>query len=212
MNENLKAKLEEIDSQMEAVPRVKRVMALGSIFFGLIIMGYYFYGIDLEEEFHSKVLELSRLEKKLTENKLDRYKRQINKENEKFLEFKTVYERAGYKNTYLLTQLQGIDYLNSDSRGLADLLERILKYSVKLNVEIERIHIEKNKRDYSAHIKEKGVIKIEGVSDFAALLKLLRFIEEQEALISISNLTFKLDQESSKPLFLIHITAYGIVI
>ena len=122
------------------------------------------------------------------------------------------YEEAMYKETKLKVKLERMDYLSSDAKGLADILDRLLKESVRLGVKIEKILIDNEEKDYKAYIKQKGTIRIEGNATFRSVLKLLRFIESQEALIEVKNIHFGLEQANKTPSFVIMITGYGISI
>jgi hypothetical protein len=115
-----------------------------------------------------------------------------------------------YESRALRTKLERMDYLSSNAKGLADILERILKESVVLGINIDKITLDKTQSQYAPQIQKRGDVVIEGKAAFRSVLKLLRFIESQEALIAISNVNFVLGEKTASPDFSITITGYGI--
>lgn len=207
---SLKEQLKDIDLQLELMPSKNRLMVYASVALGVIVFVYYVFGVDLQEQFSQKEQTLLTLEKKLAENKISSYKSKIAKNQKKILVLAEEYELQHYKETDFKVKLEKMDYLSSDAKGLADILDRLLKHSVILGVKIQKIVLEDKEEEYKAHIKTKGSIVIEGTSSFRSVLKLLRFIEAQEALIEVKNIHFNLDESSSDPTFVIVITGYGI--
>lgn len=207
---SLKQQLSDIDLHLDLMPRNNRIMVYVSVFLGFVAFMYYFIGLDLQEEANTKQSNLLKLEKKLAKNKASLYKSKIAQNQKKILLLDTQYQQTKYQETDLRVRLERMDYLSSDAQGLADILDRLLKESVKLGIEIQKVVIDDKKEEYKAHIKYEGVISIEGNASFRSVLKLLRFIESQEALIEIKNIKFGLDEESSSPTFAIMITGYGI--
>lgn len=206
----LKEQLEEVDLQLELMPEKNRKMLYISIFLGIVVSVYYLFGLGLQAEFTTKEETIELLEKKLAESKIGLYKNKIKKSEEKILFFKQEHQNAVYKAQSLRTQLERIDYLSSDAKGLADILERILKHSVVLGINIDKITIDDLEETYTQQITKHGHIKIQGVADFRSVLKLLRFIEAQETLTDIENVRFNLEVDKYKPSFFITITGYGV--
>jgi len=79
-----------------------------------------------------------------------------------------------------------------------------------LGINIDNITLDNTQSDYAPQIQKRGTVLIEGKAAFYSVLKLLRFIESEEALIEISNADFNLDDKRSLPDFSILITGYGI--
>lgn len=207
---SLKQQLSDIDLQLELMPAKNRKMLYASIFIGLVMFSYYIFGLDLQTEYETKLETLSSLEAKLADNKVNVYKDKIKKSEEKILFLSEKHQKELYKAQFLRTKLEGMEYLSSDAIGLANILERILKHSVILGIKIDKISLDDSVQEYKAQIQKRGNIFIEGVANFSSVLKLLRFIEDQEALMEIENIHFDLDDKSATPSFRIMITGYGI--
>lgn len=207
---SIEQKLQEIDLQLEVMPEQNRKMLYASIFIGVVAFIYYFFGAALAEEVGVKEEKLLALQKQLAENKISLYEAKIQKEQKRILFLAQEQQTGEYAAKALRMKLERMDYLSSDAKGMADILERILKNSVVLGVNIEKISLDNTQSSYAAQIEKRGAILIEGEAPFHSVLKLLRFIESQEALIEIENVKFDLKKSSSSPDFSITITGYGI--
>jgi len=207
---SLKEQLNDIDLQLEVMPKKNRQMVYASVVLALVAFSYYFFGLGLQEECRVKETKVVDLEAKLAESKVSLYQSKIAKSQQKVLVLNKAYEDEKHKETALRVKLERMDYLSSDAKGLADILDRLLKRSVTLGVSIDKILIEEEEKPYKAHIEQKGTINIHGQASFRAVLKLLRFIESQEALIEVKNVHFDLEDGKNRPAFVIMITGYGI--
>ena len=208
---SLKQQLADIDLQLEVMSEQNRKMLYASVLIGTIVFVYYFFGLSLQEDAEAKEATVSKLETKLADNKISLLENKIVKSKQQILFLSKEYETEQYKATALRTKLERMDYLSSDAKGLADILERILKQSVVLNINIDKITLDDAHEQYTQQIEKRGHITIEGTAAFKSVLKLLRFVESQEALIEVSNVHFDLDKEdSSLPGFVLKINGYGI--
>jgi len=208
---SLKEQLNNIDLQLEVMSEQNRKMLYASVLIGTIVFVYYFFGLSLQEENSVKEEAVVKLEKKLAENRVSLLEKKIIKDNQQILLLAKEYETQNFKATALRTKLERMDYLSSDARGLADILERILKKSVSLNINIDKITLDNVRQQFTQQIEKRGSINIEGTASFNSVLKLLRFVESQEALIKIENVHFDLDKKDANfPDFVIKISGYGI--
>ncbi len=207
---NLKRQLADIDLQLEVMSEQNRKMLFASVLIGAIVFVYYFFGLSLQEEVESKETRVSSLEKKLAENKSALFEEKIRTDKQQILLLSKEYENEQYKATSLRTKLERMDYLSSDAKGLADILERILKQSVLLNINIDKITLDNAQEKYTEQINRQGQITIEGTAAFKSVLRLLRFVESQEALIEVKNVHVDLDRKDARPGFVLIINGYGI--
>jgi len=208
---SIKQQLADLDLQLEVMSEQNRKMLYASVLIGTIVFVYYFFGLSLQEDAEAKEATVSKLETKLADNKISLLENKIVKSKQQILFLSKEYETEQYKATALRTKLERMDYLSSDAKGLADILERILKQSVVLNINIDKITLDDAHEQYTQQIEKRGHITIEGTAAFKSVLKLLRFVESQEALIEVSNVHFDLDKEdSSLPGFVLKINGYGI--
>jgi len=202
--------IKDLDLQLEVMPEQNRKMLYGSVFLAFIGLFYYAFGISLKEEAQSQEIELQAIKQKLSENKMSLYENKISKTKKSILVWAKKFEDAKYQETSLRVRLEEIDFLSSDAKGLADILDRLLKNSVTLDVSIEKIILDDTVKDYKAQIKQRGTIHIEGSADFTSVLKLINFIESQEALLEVQEVHFSLRQKQKLPYFELKIRGYSI--
>lgn len=207
---SIEQKLEEIDLQLEAMPQQNRMMVYASIVIGLIGFTYYFFGVSIQEDVMLKEEKAMALQTKLAQNKVMQFEAKTTKNQERILVLAQEHQDEEYKSRALRTKLERMDYLSSNAKGLADILERVLKESVVLGINIDKITLDNTLSDYAPQIQKRGTIVIEGKAAFRSVLKLLRFIESQEALIEIVNVNFELGKKTTSPDFSISIAGYGI--
>ena len=209
---NMTESLQDIDNQLEAMPKNNRLMLYAFVTISIIGFIYYAFGMTLEEEVETKENSIMMLENKIIKSNPALSERKIVKEKKHHLTLAQTRQDEQYKLTALRSKLERMGYLSADAKGMANMLDRILKESVYLNINIDKVTMDKVENEDTAQIQKHGTITIEGSASFQSSLKLLRFIELQEALIEIENVRFDLDEKetSTLPAFVIKIAGYGI--
>ncbi len=204
--------MQNIDAQLGSMPKKNRVMFYALVATALIVFSYVFIGLDLQEEAEVKKDRITVLEESIRKNDLSLYERKITKENERLLLLAQKCDDAQYLSTSLHAKLEAMKYLNTDAQGMADMLDRILKHSVFLGVNIHKVTVDYSESDFMPQIKKRGKIVIDGDASFHSILKLMRFVELQKALIKIGDVSISLNDELKDvyPTFALTITGYGI--
>lgn len=211
---NLEESLHDIDNQLEAMPRNNRLALYAFVTVAIIGFIYYAFGINLEEEVTTKESTIMMLESKIIKSNPAIPEKKIAQEKKHHLTLAQTHQDEQYKLTALRTKLEKMGYLSTDAKGMAKILDRVLKESVRLNVNIAKVIMDKAQSEASKQIQKHGTITIEGSASFQSTLKLLRFIEAQEALIEVEHVRFDLDEktDSTLPAFVITIIGYGIAL
>lgn len=209
---NIEESLHDIDNQLEAMPKNNRMMLYAFVAIAIIGFIYYAFGIALEEEVETKENSIAMLENKIVKSNPAIAERKIANEKQYHLTLAQTHQDEQYKATALRNKLERMGYLSTDAKGMAKILERVLKESVRLNVNISKVTMDKAQNDTQEQIQKRGTIIIKGSASFQSTLKLLRFIESQEALIEINHVRFDLDEKenSGLPAFIITLIGYGI--
>ncbi|MCJ7766431.1 MAG: hypothetical protein MUP09_10885 [Thiovulaceae bacterium] len=209
---NIEQQMQDIDAQLGNMPKRKRMMLYVSVAAALIGAGYYFVGLDFQEDAEVKAQRIMVLEESIRKNDLSSYEHKIAKEKERILLLAQKQEQEQYLSTSLHTKLEGMRYLNTDAQGMAAMLERILKHSVVLGVNIHKVTVDYSETDFMPQITRRGKIIIDGDAPFYCILKLMRFVESQKALIKIEDVNMRLTDELKEkdPAFALTITGYGI--
>ena len=211
---SLKQNLNDIDLQLEAMPKKNRLMVYASVTMLFLGISYYGFGVSLTEENEQKHAEIESMNSEIQKINPNLYAKLIKKEETKILKIAQATEEEKYKSTALRVKLEGMDYLSADEKGLADILDRILKESVRLNINIEKIKIDKLEGKLTSQIEKRGSMTITGKAKIYPVQKLLRFIEAQEALLQVDYIKFNINEEENIdfPDFKIILVGYEVVI
>lgn len=206
---SIKQTFNDIDIQLGAMPKNNRAMIYASVAFVILGFSYYVFGISLMEDNEAKNRKITSLQSNISKVQPTLFKELILKENKRRLELAQVYEDEKYKSTALRVKLEGMDYLSADERGLADILDRILKKSVELRINIDNIAINDIHDEVTTQIKKRGSMIIKGTAPFYSVQKLLSFIESQESLLLVDHIYFDLNEEKKNPYPSFEITLIG---
>jgi len=189
-------------------------MVYASVTMLFLGISYYGFGVSLTEENEQKHAEIESMNSEIQKINPNLYAKLIKKEETKILKIAQATEEEKYKSTALRVKLEGMDYLSADEKGLADILDRILKESVRLNINIEKIKIDKLEGKLTSQIEKRGSMTITGKAKIYPVQKLLRFIEAQEALLQVDYIKFNINEEENIdfPDFKIILVGYEVVI
>ena len=100
---SLKQQLTDLDLQLEVMSEQNRKMLFASILIGTIVFVYYFFGLSLQEEVESKEAAVSKLEKRLAENKISLFENKIRGDKQQILLLAKEYQDEQYKACLLYT-------------------------------------------------------------------------------------------------------------
>lgn len=211
---NMTESLQDIDNQLEAMPKNNRLALYAFVTVAIIGFIYYAFGITLEEEVAEQENRIMMLENKIIKSNPAISEKKILKEKKHHLVLAQTHQDEQYRLTALRSKLERMGYLSTDAKGMAKILDRVLKESVHLNINISKVIMDKAESGATKQIQKHGTITIEGTASFQSSLKLLRFIEAQEALIEVEHVRFDLDEKkaSTLPAFVITIIGYGIAL
>lgn len=210
----IKDTLNEIDVQLEAMSKNNRLIIYAFLVISFVGFGYYILGAFLMDEAVLKEAKISQLKRDILKIKLPVYKKQIEAEKKVNYELSQVYEREKYKSTSLKVKIDDFEHLSADERGLADALDKILKKSVQLRVNIDKVSIDEIHDKVSTQIDKRWSISINGKASFYSIQRLLSFIESQDILLKVEYIKLNLNEEkhSIYPDFKIILAGYEVVI
>lgn len=202
--------LNDFDTSLEVMSDSNKKMLYVSVFVLVVLIPYYFFGLGLQEDAAEKEKVYLGLQEELSASKVKTFETKVKKLDQQILEDKSTLEQAQYQNRSLQSRLAQIDYLSSDAKGLASMLERVLKESVRLGVSIEKISMDDTPKTYKAQIEQLGMMQIEGQANFRSVVKLMRYIEQQEMLLEIGSVAFSLEEDEKTPHFSLVVNGYGV--
>lgn len=212
MKDFFETQLTQLDDQLENMPRAQRLALFVLIPVALIGMGYFFIAEALEEQTEFNEQSIARLERTIAANPVGTLKRKIAKAGKEALELETKIETEQARKRFLQSRLERNDFVIFDQYGFAKLLDRVLKESVNLSVQIDRVDNEARKEHYFGNFWILKKVQIEGSGSFRSIVSLVRFIEAQKALLKMEGVTIRRDGDLEDPLFRIEFVNLGVVL
>ena len=145
---------------------------------------------------------------KTKKNSIKSFEKAIKNTKRKNLQLKEEIDNLNYKNQFIESRLESLDFINYDQAGIAQFLDDILKNSVENDVVIESIKSEDKHIGFAVHIIEKEQIVIVGSGSFKGLMALVQYIDSLSGLLRIRIIT--IDIEAEKTTFELSISHYGV--
>jgi hypothetical protein len=207
MNEQL----EELEKQLEEMPLPKRIALYFVVFVSIVYGSWYVFGEDLSISLESKEEATRALETKLKQNSLKSLTNAIEKMNKKILTIEDSLVTLHFQEQFVKTQLESLNFIYYNDLGIATLLDKILKNSIRESIDIDFLKTTKNVLDYAPHIVNQEQIVIEGSGSFRSILSLIQHIDYYNALLQVKEIKIYIDEEGATS-FDLNISHYGVKI
>lgn len=172
-------------------------MLYGAVIVGVILAGYYFLAMPLEEKRQQLARSISTLETQKSDIDTS-HQASINA-------LKTSLEQTQERKTQSqerVTQIQAVlaanPALHVNETSWANLLESVLKRSVELSVAINIMEITSPQTPFVGELFLVKTLHIEGEGAFLDIERLMRFIETREKTLKLSRLVIS---QGDKPQF-----------
>jgi hypothetical protein len=165
-------------------------MLYGAVVVGVILAGYYFLAMPLEDKRQQLARSITALEKQ--KNDIDRSHQASIKALESLLE-QTKQRKAQTQErvTQMQTVLAANPALHVKETSWANLLELVLKRSVELSVAINVMEITSPQTPFVGELYLVKTLHIEGEGAFLNIERLMRFIESHEKTLKLSQLVIR---------------------
>ncbi len=207
MNEQL----EQLELQLAEMPLLKRLGVYFVVFVSIVYAGWYTFGEDLSLKIESNEQKIANLEKKISKNSLKSLSSAIVKINKKILIVEDQLVTLHFKEQFVKTQLDTLNFVYYNDFGIATVLDKILKNSLSEKIDIDYLRTTKNKVDYAPHIVDQEQITIQGNGTFRGILSLIQHIDYYNALLQIQEIRVFIDEEGVTN-FDLNISHFGVEI
>ena len=204
MNEQL----EQLESQLAETPFAKRIGLYITIILSFIVASWYLFGETSYTEIETKKDSIYSLESKLQKNNKKVLEKITKKTKIEILTLEEEITNIKYKDKFIQAKLESLGFVIFNEIGIAQILDDILKNSLKNYIDIELINSTQINQAEGMHIVEKEQIEISGSSSFKNIVSLVQYIDSLNALIKIKNISIYLD--SDKTNFDVNISHYGV--
>ncbi len=205
MNEQI----EQLEFQLAEMPPAKRLGIYLFLVVALVFGSWNYFGEDLNLEIETEIDSIHQLESKLQKNSIKSIERNIKKTKKEILTIKEQISIQTYKDQFIRSKLDSMDFMFYNSMGIAKVLDHILKSSLSYGINIGYIESEKKHIAYSVHIVEKEQIAITGSGSFKSIMGLIQYIDSFKTLLRIKEITVDIDEEQNTN-FTINILLYGV--
>ncbi len=201
--------LEDTERQLADMGGAKR-LALTFAAAAMIGAGVWFGWIeDLEADIEHATAKNAQIIKQIGLIDLKRLSKRIEEVRRKRMEAAETLQRSRAQVLYLRTEMDRVGKLKFDQGVMADLLDDILKRSVRLGLRIDSIESVDDSLDLTPLLQRKKRISVEGAGAFAKIVSLSHYIESRPMLAKIDSLDISLDKKGSTA-FRIDISTYGV--
>jgi hypothetical protein len=207
MNEQL----EQLEEQLAEMPLVKRLGVYFVVFASIVYASWYVFGEDLSLELESKEQITLKLEKQIRKNSLKSLSNAITKVNKQILIKEDMLVTLYFKEQFVKTQLDTLDFVYYNDLGIATVLDKILKNSLSESIDIDYLKTTRNSIDYAPHIVNQEQITIQGNGSFSSILSLIQHIDYYNALLQIQEIKVFIDEEGVTN-FDLNISHFGVKI
>ena len=204
MNEQL----EQLESQLAETPFAKRIILYVTIVISFIVASWYLIGEISYNEIESKETSIVSLERKLQKNSMKVLEKVTKKTKSEILVLEEEITDIKYKDKFIQAKLESLGFIIFDEMGIAQILDDVLKNSLKNSIDIELISSKNINKTEEIHIIEKEQIEISGSGSFKNIVSLIQYIDSLNALVRIKNISIYLDSEKTN--FDLNVSHYGV--
>jgi len=189
--------LELLESQLDEMPTAKRLGIYGVIIIALVFMSWNIFGETLYETIVTKERAINSLEHKLRQGGVASLQRAITKSRSDALQLEDDLTNLHFKNQFLRTKLESVGFIMYDQKGAAQILEDILRQSLKHGIAIDVITSKKHDRPYMPHIHEKAQIHVTGKGSFGGIVALMQYIDALNVLMRTTHVAIGIDENNA---------------
>ncbi|MEA2111478.1 MAG: hypothetical protein U9P71_05465 [Campylobacterota bacterium] len=200
--------IELLESQLSEMPSSKRLGIYAVILISLVFMSWNFFGEEMYNDITSKEESLISLEQKLQKNSTRSIKTAIKKSQKESLTLQDDLTNIHFKDQFLRSKLESIGFILYDQKGATQILDDVLKQSVKKGITIDIIESERRNTPYISHIVEKSLINVKGDGPFKSILSLMQYIDNLNVLMRTQMLSITIN-ENNATYFDLNLSHYG---
>jgi hypothetical protein len=207
MNEQLQL----LEEQLESLELSKRIGLYLVVFIAIVYSSWNFFGEDLSNEIATKEDAIASLEQKLQKNNIKSLERVLKKTKTSILTLQDDIVALRFKEQFIINKLESLDFVYFNDMGIAEILDGILKKSLKYHIDINLIEYEAKDVSYVPHIKEREDIVILANASFKSIMQLVNYIDSINALLQIREISVGISDDDITN-FKIKISHYGVEI
>lgn len=204
MNEQL----EQLENQLEELPLAKRITLYATIIISFSVASWFLFGETMDLEIQANKDSITALETKFKKNSIGALKKGIKISKKESLVLQEELVDIRFKDRFIQGKLESLGFIIFDEMGIAQILDDILRNSLKNYIDIHNISSQNINKTDKAHVVEKEYITIIGSGSFKSIMALTQYIDSLNALLRIKNISIKLEDDLT--IFELSISHYGV--
>lgn len=193
MNEQL----EQVEQQLEDMPLTQRIALYVIIFGCLVYMSWNVFGENMSNEIDTKENSIISLHKKLQNNNIKTLEKAIKRAKKEQLKVEEDIVNLNFKIQFIKSKLDTLGFIYFSQKGKAEILDNILKESLKNSLNVEYIVSTDTNLKFAPHISQRQEIEIQAKGSFKSILSLLQYIDSLQTLIQLKSLSVYIDEDSN---------------
>lgn len=205
----MREKLDELEEQLDGMPTQKRYFIYISTTILLIFMSWTLFGENMQLEIEAQENSIASLEKKLRDNSVKSFQLAIKKIDNDSLALKEELNELDLKDKYIVSKLESIDFIFFNHKGIASILDSILKHSISYSIDLNTIKYENVNRLYLPNVYEREQIYIDGTASYKSIVYLIHHIDALNTLLRINSINIYVDENQTTN-FDLNISQYGV--
>ena len=202
-------KLDELEEQLGEMPNQKRYFIYISTVVLLVFMTWTLFGENMHLEIQTQESSIASLEKKLRDNSVKSFQLAIKKAENETLALKEELNELSLKEKYIVSKLESMDFIFFNQKGIASILDSILKQSITYSVDLNMIKYENVNILYLPNVYEREQIHIDGSASYKSIIHLIQHIDALNTLLRINAINIYVDENQTTN-FDLNISQYGV--
>jgi len=201
--------IQQIEEQLSEMSVLKRVTVYIVVLLSILYVSWSFFSQDMNSEIETIEEEIASLEKKLQKNSIKSLEKAIQRTKKESLVLEDDNTNLHFKDQFIRSKLESIGFIYYGDMGVAQILDDILKNSLKNKIDLKYL-ISKDKNElFVKHVIEKELLQISGSGSFKSIMHLLYHIDNFKALLRVREIVINIDEQDNTN-FDLNISHYGV--
>jgi len=201
-------KIDLLEDKLEALGKKEKIVLFIAILFGVVLLFYYFYVADATDKYQNNIRQITKLDRDIKKYSKKTVLHKILAMKRKILDTKSKISNDEQKLNYLNTKILQNNFLLLSKKDFTLFLNNLLKKSIKNDVLLQDVSIDKKDTKYIGKLKCKKIVQVDGYGNFLNTIKFIREIEEVKMMLQVKNLN--IETNGTIPHTTFNILFYGI--
>ncbi len=197
--------IEQFESQLQELPKLHRIALYATIFLLFLGGSWYLFGESMSQEIETKESSISSLEKRLQQSIIPLLHKKSRSLKEEILVLNDTSGEVSQKLNFIATKLDELKFIVYNEKETAQILDEILKNSLKNNINIEMIRTKDVSSESETFVVAKESISIIGSGSYEDITLLIHYIDSLKSLLELKRIHINIQEDVTKfELYILH--------